>query len=283
MTRRGFDKFMVESQIGTNRKLRRLPVVQRWVYVAGVLALAAQSPMRGSLLITDGEPVTDEDVAEEATVSVKDARAALASFRRLGMLERDQDGVEWVHDWDKINPDPRPSDSPEETRKRKRAQRLRERESRGHSNVTHLSRVTPPDSHDPEVEGEVEEVPPNPRDRGKVMFDRKQVPKARLELAHLLLDAFNDKAGTAYKPFDGRDRPTEDFKRIIGALTSHEATYEQGVAAINVAFADPYWTGKPGTGVVFGPNVWAKHLENAASSDGQASSEKFLAHFGAGA
>ena len=54
-----FDRFMVVNDIGTGRKLRRLPVVQRWTYVAGVLAIASQSPIRGALLIHDGEPGDD--------------------------------------------------------------------------------------------------------------------------------------------------------------------------------------------------------------------------------
>ena len=126
-----FDRFMCANNIGTNRKLRRLPVAQRWTYVAGVLALASQSPIRGALLITDGEPVTAEDVAEEATVSLSVATAALDSFRKLGMLDRDEHGIEWVHDWDKLNPSPKPSDSPDATRARKRDQRARDKAARG--------------------------------------------------------------------------------------------------------------------------------------------------------
>ena len=165
---RGFDRYMVQVGVGTNRKLRRLPVVQRWAYVAGVLSLAAQSPIRGALLIADGEPVTEQDVAEEATIPLRDAKAALASLRRLGMLDRDSDGVEWVHDWDALNPDPKPSDSPEATRERKRKERARKQAERngGHANVTDESRVTPPAGHAPEVEEEGKSDPPNPPLRG---------------------------------------------------------------------------------------------------------------------
>lgn len=149
-----FDCFMVESRIGTNRKLRRLPVVQRWTFVAGVLALAAQSPLRGALLITDGVPVTAEDVAKEATVPVRDARAALGSLRELGMLELDEHGVEWVHDWDTINPDPRPSDSREATRERKRRQRAKARStavSPARERFTSVSRAFHEPFHDQDL------------------------------------------------------------------------------------------------------------------------------------
>src|SRR5207244_8772514 len=105
-------------------------VAHRWAYVAGVRSLAAQSPIRGALLLTDQEHVTDQDIADEARISPRDAAAAMAKFRELGMLEADDHGVEWVHDWDQINPDPKPSDLPESTRQRKRAQRERQREGR---------------------------------------------------------------------------------------------------------------------------------------------------------
>ena len=160
-----FDRFMVANSIGTNRKLRRLPVAQRWVYVAGVLALASQSPIRGALLITDSEPATEEDVAQEATVRLAEARAAMESFRRLGMLERDADGVEWVHDWDSMNKDPKPSDSPDATRARKRAQRAKHK-AQCHADVTRDNGKC----HAPEVEVKERKDPPNPPTGGAETF-----------------------------------------------------------------------------------------------------------------
>lgn len=171
---RGFDRFMVSNAIGTNRKLRRLPVAQRWVYVAGVLSLASQSPIRGALLITDNEAVTAEDLAEEATVKVADAKAALKALRELGMLDTDDKGVDWVHDWDAMNPAPRPSDSPDAARARKRDQRDREKATR-RADVTPMSRVTGGDGHAAkravsrgEVEGEGEGKAPLPPAGGSV-------------------------------------------------------------------------------------------------------------------
>lgn len=174
---RQFDRFMVDVAIGTNRKLRRLPVVERWVYVAGVLSIAAQSPMRGALLITDGEAATASDIAAQATVPVRHARSTLASLTRLGMLDEDAEGVLWVHDWDKINPEPKPSDSPAATRERKRRQREAQRQS---VSVTRDLGVTPPQSHAPEVEGgklEVGSTPQPPqaggRQRTRLAFDEE--------------------------------------------------------------------------------------------------------------
>lgn len=180
-----FDRFMVQVDIGTNRKLRRLPPAQRWAYVAGVLPLAAQSPLRGALLITDGEPVTAEDVAEEATVRLCDARACLDALRKLGMLERDELGVEWVHDWDRHNPEPKPSDSPQATRERKRKQRERQKVTTGHAQVTRDM----PECHAPEEEGEEKKkTPPIPprggRARDVALYEEQMAAYAAYLLPH---------------------------------------------------------------------------------------------------
>jgi hypothetical protein len=118
---------MVSQKIGSDRKIRRLEAGQRWAFIAGVLALAAQSPERGRLLIAEGIAVTDADVAEEAGVSVPVARAALKKLRELGVVTRDDDGFELVTSWPTWQPDPKPSDSREAWRERKRLERGRKR------------------------------------------------------------------------------------------------------------------------------------------------------------
>jgi hypothetical protein len=144
---RRWDRFLVHTRVGGSRKIRRLAPAERWALVAGAWALAAESPTRGALLIAEGCPVTVEDVAEHAGVTTRVAKGALSKARTLGLLVKDDDGVEWVHDWHDWNPDPKPSDTPEATRARKRAERERKRaKANGHaSNVTPMSRVT---SHD---------------------------------------------------------------------------------------------------------------------------------------
>jgi hypothetical protein len=84
---RGYDCILLYTKIGSDRKIRRLEPGQRWAFIAGVLALAAQSPERGRLLIAEGVAVTDADVAEECGVSVAGRRgdaeeAARARGRR---------------------------------------------------------------------------------------------------------------------------------------------------------------------------------------------------------
>jgi N-terminal phage replisome organiser (Phage_rep_org_N) len=136
MSRRGFDSMLVEIKLGGNRKFRRLSPPERWCAVFGVWAIAAQSPVRGTLLIAEGVAAVDEDFAAEADVTVAVARSTLAKMRELRMLEQDEDGVECVHDWDKHQPEPRPSETPEERRRRKREQRERERSPAGYDDVT---------------------------------------------------------------------------------------------------------------------------------------------------
>lgn len=128
-----FDSIMVRVEIGNSRKLRRLTPDQRWCVVAGVWCLAAKSPVRGYLLITDKESVTAQDVAEQAGVKLSVARSTLARMRDLDMLEVDDElHGEHVHDWHLHQKEPKSSETPEAWRERKRRQRERER----HGDVT---------------------------------------------------------------------------------------------------------------------------------------------------
>lgn len=127
MSRREFDSFLVHTKIGSSRKLGRVPASHRWVWVAGVLALAAESPIRGSLLIQVGEPAADKyDIARMAGVPVATAAKALEAFKRLGMLDWDSE-LEClrVRNWDRYQPQP-PSEARDRARERKRRQRHRE-------------------------------------------------------------------------------------------------------------------------------------------------------------
>jgi hypothetical protein len=74
-------------------KLRRLPVAQRWLWVA-VLTAARRSPMPGRLLLAEGEPVTSVDLQDMAAVDMEDVRAGLEAFVRQKMLA--DDGGTWV-------------------------------------------------------------------------------------------------------------------------------------------------------------------------------------------
>jgi len=151
-----FDRFMVHVDIGTDEKLARLTDAERLCHIAGVLALAAKSPMRGWLLVGDHEagPV---EIARRAGVSEKVARATIDKLASVGILTRDDELGCWqVHNWHRFNPDPKTDNTGAERQARYRARRGHSNGSGDGSNAAgdapRNGTVTPP-----EVEGEEEE------------------------------------------------------------------------------------------------------------------------------
>ena len=117
---------MVAYGIGGDVDLALVPEGQRWVWVAGVLALAAQSPIRGHLLNKAAEPITSRDVAAAAGAKRALTLKALDHFRSRGMIVPDDElACEWVPNFKLYNFDP-PSSSTEGERLRKREQRARQ-------------------------------------------------------------------------------------------------------------------------------------------------------------
>ncbi len=107
MSPRVFDRFMVDIHIGANLKLHRLTPAERWCYVAGVLSVAAQAPIRGCLVIGD-EDATPGDFAKRAHVTKAVATSTIDKLRCLGVIEPDDDlGCYRVHDWDEYQVAPR--------------------------------------------------------------------------------------------------------------------------------------------------------------------------------
>lgn len=137
---RGYDCFLVHEKIGADVRLRRLPPDERWVYVAGVLALAAQSPRRGWLLVADGLPATTADIAFEAGVSESVAASALESCRRFGLVTTDGD-VERPASWDTWQPAPRHSETRAAWKERKRRERERKQTAPVSPEVERLCRL----------------------------------------------------------------------------------------------------------------------------------------------
>lgn len=73
-----------------DRKLRRESPETRWLWVA-VLTGARQSPHAGVLLLSDGVPLTIEDLADMAALPVPSVTAGLAALRSAGLLCDDDD------------------------------------------------------------------------------------------------------------------------------------------------------------------------------------------------
>jgi hypothetical protein len=134
MSPRAFDRFMVSTQIGTNRKLRRLNPAERWCFVAGVLPIAAMSPIRGCLIVGRDEAEA-RDYAEQSGVTVAVVRSTLQKLRDVGMVYANPDmGCEVVHDFEDWNPPPKKDPTNAE-----RQRRYRER----HRNAPSSNGVTP--------------------------------------------------------------------------------------------------------------------------------------------
>lgn len=147
MAPRGFDRMMIEIEIGSNLKIARLNDREFRCLICGVWPVAAKAKPRGYLAVI-GQPATAEDVAHQGRVPVATARKTLDRLRELGMLETDETvGLEYCHDWHLINPDPKPDLTAAE-----RQQRHRSRKRNGDVTRDSHGDVTPP-----EVEGEVEE------------------------------------------------------------------------------------------------------------------------------
>lgn len=89
----------LHTEIRNDRKLRRLPPGQRWLWVV-VLTIAKESPVPGWLLITEGVPMTFDDLADEAAIPASEVEAGFKAFADQKMIEQ-IDGVYHLRNWDK--------------------------------------------------------------------------------------------------------------------------------------------------------------------------------------
>jgi hypothetical protein len=290
MSPRPFDRFMVDIEVGRNLKLARLQPAERWAFIAGVLAVAAKAPMRGSMTV-GLLPATPEDVARQADVAVAVAARTLDKIRELGMLERDDEGVDWVHDWEDWQREP--SKASDADRARKYRARLRASRDASHG-VTDASRDANVTGHDEtrdasrtkrEVEVEDPPYPPNggvtvntEQARPEVTYQRRRVPDATLALAADLVAEFGRQSGQRTTLYDGLGKPTEQFRLVIGAVMRFpdRLTADTGPAVIRSVLADPWWEGPPSIGVVFGPKVLERNLQRSASNGAKVGAQSYI-------
>lgn len=121
-----FDKFMVHVDIGTDEKLAHLTDTERLCHIAGVLAIAAKSPIRGRLLVGDMEAGAGQ-VGRRAGLSERVATSTIRKLVEVGVLVRDEEYDCWrVHNWERFNPEPRPDNTGADRQARYR-ERLREK------------------------------------------------------------------------------------------------------------------------------------------------------------
>lgn len=136
MADRDFDCFLLHTRAGTHKKLRRFSDSEWRCWVGGVLALAAESPVRGRLLIAEGVAATTDDIAGQAGVTRNVTEATLEKARALRMLLEDGEPGEVIHDFDEWNPRPR--------RDRTAAERMRRHRARQRGIDPDDARVTRP-------------------------------------------------------------------------------------------------------------------------------------------
>jgi hypothetical protein len=142
------------AEIRHDRKLRRLPPAQRWLWVA-IMTIAKESPRPGWLLYSEDVPVTVDDLVDEAAVSREDVEAGIRAFVQQTMLE-EVDGVWHCINWDKRN---FTSDCSTE-----RVQRHRARQKSSINNETLQKRYsndteTPPETEIRDQRSEINNIP----------------------------------------------------------------------------------------------------------------------------
>lgn len=113
---------MIHHDTANNLKLVDFTDSEVKAFVLGVVPIAGLADMRGSFTVGQA-PASAKHVAAKARVSVKVAESTLVKLRALGMLETHDDGIEWVHDFQEYNPEPRVDDTAAE-----RAARYRQRQ-----------------------------------------------------------------------------------------------------------------------------------------------------------
>lgn len=95
--KRPWFRFYVEAV--TDRKMRRLTPAERWLWVA-VLGAARHSPEPGVLLVVEDDPMTLNDLADWAGMTLREVTAGIGKMRRLGMVADRDDGAITVPKWD---------------------------------------------------------------------------------------------------------------------------------------------------------------------------------------
>lgn len=125
-----------------------------------------------------------------------------------------------------------------------------------------VTETPPPDQTRPDQE--------QPRGARSVRFGGRIVPQATVAVAEAILTDFNERADTSYKPFTAAGgKPTEPFKRILGAVVEHDGlTAEEGVRINVVGLADRFWEGPAQPGHVWGPNVVERNRQKASANGG---------------
>jgi hypothetical protein len=89
-----------------------------------------------------------------------------------------------------------------------------------------------------------------------VRFNGKVVADRIVEQASKAVESWASATGQKLRTLDGRGKPTESLKRVMGSMLSFPEVVDLWPAMIEAALADPWWhDDAPGIGVVFGERV----------------------------
>ena len=137
--------FRLYVEMTADRKIRRLPIASRWIWVV-MLACARSSPKPGWLLITDDQPYETDDIADAAAATSKEVERALAAFVKAEMVEQ-VDGCWRVVAWDKRQFE---GDSSTERSRRSRSRQRPEEPPSNDDATLHRGSMQRPPSVEPE-------------------------------------------------------------------------------------------------------------------------------------
>jgi hypothetical protein len=95
----------------------------------------------------------------------------------------------------------------------------------------------------------------------------RKVPRPVVDVAARSVRYFASKTGQTLRTVDGTGRASTSLQRVVGAMLAHPELADPDFAkrTIDFALAAPWWRdeGPPGVGVVFGPNVVERMVEQA--------------------
>jgi predicted phage replisome organizer len=227
--------FRCYTEIKRDRKLRRLPIAHRWIWVV-LMAIAKESPSEGRLLLSEDLPITVDDIADEAAVDVEEVEQAIERFKEQNMIH-EEDGVYVLTNWDDRQ---FVSDTSTE-RVRKYRQRKKETLLKRSGN----DEVTPPDTEtetDTETEKDIRLCPNSASSDDDCPPDEKQKPSKKYGEEHMQLAEHLKSQILANKPDarvpDNLDSWADTFRLMV---ERDGRSCQQIAAVIDWCQSDDFW------------------------------------------
>lgn len=88
--------FRLYTEMPTDPKIRRLRKPEyKWLWTV-LMCFARMSPEPGYLLISDGQPVDPEDIADIADLPIRTVNEGMKRMETLGLLVADLDRDTWL-------------------------------------------------------------------------------------------------------------------------------------------------------------------------------------------